>query len=94
MVALPITQRGDALEQEADRTADQALRTPGAIPEMGVALARAHIHTSDRAAWSADKLNARAYTIGDDIVFGAGQFCFISSAILSGFVYSRSVCFL
>jgi hypothetical protein len=41
---------------------------------MGHGLDGVRVHTDRRAAASADALNARAYTLGQDIVFGTGQF--------------------
>jgi len=41
---------------------------------LGVALSRVRVHTGPRAAASADALAARAYTIGQDVVFGPGEY--------------------
>lgn len=43
-------------------------------PRLGYDLSAVRMHTSDAAAESARKLNARAYTLGRDIVFGAGEY--------------------
>ncbi len=43
-------------------------------PRFGRDFSRVRIHTDARAAESARSVNALAYTIGPDIVFGAGQF--------------------
>lgn len=41
---------------------------------FGVDFGNVRIHTGDRAAQSARSLNARAYTVGSDIVFSAGKY--------------------
>jgi hypothetical protein len=41
---------------------------------FGVDLGTVRVHTGPRAAQTARAINARAYTLGRDIVFGAGQF--------------------
>ena len=41
---------------------------------LGFDFSKVRIHTDEEAAVSADAANARAYTIGHDIVFGAGQY--------------------
>ncbi len=43
-------------------------------PRMGGALGDVRVHTDAEAARSAQALNARAYTVGSDVHFGAGQF--------------------
>ncbi len=43
-------------------------------PRFGGDLSRVRVHTDDRAAASADTVNARAYTFGNDIAFGAGEY--------------------
>jgi Domain of unknown function (DUF4157) len=43
-------------------------------PRFGADLSRVRVHTDSRAAQSARSVNALAYTIGRDIVFGAGQY--------------------
>lgn len=64
----------------------QALRSPGrpldpAVrsfmePRFGRDFNQVRIHTGGQAAVSADHLNARAYTIGQNIVFGRSQYAF------------------
>ncbi len=44
-------------------------------PRFGREFDQVRIHTDERAANSARALSARAYTLGHDIVFGAGEFC-------------------
>jgi hypothetical protein len=43
-------------------------------PRLGVDFGRVRIHTDARAAESAQAVGARAYTVGSDVVMGAGQF--------------------
>ncbi|MFN0140304.1 MAG: DUF4157 domain-containing protein [Pyrinomonadaceae bacterium] len=43
-------------------------------PRLGFDLGGVRIHTGDAAAESARSVNARAYTLGRDIVFGSGEF--------------------
>ena len=43
-------------------------------PRFGHDFSRVRVHTDERAAESARAVNALAYTVGRDIVFGAGQF--------------------
>lgn len=43
-------------------------------PRFGFDLSGVRIHTNDRAAYLANVLNASAFTLGSDIVFGAGSY--------------------
>jgi uncharacterized protein DUF4157 len=43
-------------------------------PRFGVDFSRVRIHSDERAVASAHSLNARAYTVGSHIVFGAGEY--------------------
>jgi hypothetical protein len=43
-------------------------------PRFGLDFSRVRVHTGARAAESAQAVDARAYTVGQDIVFGAGQY--------------------
>jgi hypothetical protein len=43
-------------------------------PRIGYDFSRVHIHTGDHASRLAAEINARAFTLGSDIVFGAGQY--------------------
>jgi len=43
-------------------------------PRFGADFSRVRVHTDTRAADSARALNARAFTVGQDMVFGAGQY--------------------
>jgi len=87
---LPVSQRGDALEREADQKADHVLRnvdpqslsakqTPQQITQLfgsylNTDFSDVRLHTNDRAAASAKALGARAFTVGSEITFGRGQF--------------------
>jgi hypothetical protein len=106
---LTVNTPGDRYEQEADRAAEQVMRTPEPQlqraddnagqsaatpgvhevlrspgqpldqdtrafmePRFGHDFSRVRVHSED--ANSAAALNARAYTLGSDIVFGAGEY--------------------
>jgi hypothetical protein len=72
-----ISEPGDAGEREADRIAEEALRTPAdprPRPGPGFDFSRVRVHVDDRAAESARSVQARAYTVGQDIVFAHGQY--------------------
>lgn len=43
-------------------------------PRFGFDFGKVRVHTNPQAAESARSINARAYTLGNDIVFGAGEF--------------------
>lgn len=43
-------------------------------PRFGVDFGNVRVHTNERAARTAQHINARAFTLGHDIVFGAGQY--------------------
>ena len=49
-------------------------------PRLGHDFSQVRVHTDDRAAESADAVNAHAYTVGPQLVFGAGQFAPHTSA--------------
>jgi outer membrane protein OmpA-like peptidoglycan-associated protein len=63
---------------------DEVLRAPGQPldattraymePRFGHDFSRVHVHSDARAAESARAVDAQAYAVGDDLVFGAGQF--------------------
>ena len=63
---------------------DEVLRLPGKSLDpqtranmearLGYNFSNVRVHTNERAAESAQAVNALAYTIGDEIVFGAGQY--------------------
>ncbi|MEU9455112.1 DUF4157 domain-containing protein [Streptomyces sp. NPDC048277] len=73
------------LERQADQEADRVLAdgpadTPGASwrdffePRFGADFSRVRLHSDAEAASSARAEQARAYTLGEDVVFGAGQY--------------------
>jgi hypothetical protein len=63
----------DPFEQEADWVAQRA-RSHSSAPAGGWPdFSGVRIHTDAKAAESAQAVNARAYTVGNHIVFGAGQ---------------------
>lgn len=43
-------------------------------PRFGQDFSQVRVHTDEQAAASAQAINARAYTVGKDVVFGAGQY--------------------
>ena len=61
-------------EREADRVADRAMRDPASEPGLETARMQARIHVGGEATRLASAADARAYTIGRDIVFGQGEF--------------------
>lgn len=71
---------GAAVPAEVDRTlrsAGQPLGNEARAffePRLGHDFARVRVHTDATAAQSARAVKARAYTVGRDIVFGAGQY--------------------
>ena len=81
--SLTVGEPDDVYEQEADRIADSVIHKAGKEPgslslndqqDSKVDLGNVRLHTDSRGAESARSLNALAYTFGNDIVFGAGQF--------------------
>jgi uncharacterized protein DUF4157/annexin-like protein/lysine-specific metallo-endopeptidase family protein len=84
---LVIGDTADIHEREADRIADSIMHKDevrgGASPaneprfpqpDGRYDLSRVRVHTDTRAAESARAVNALAYTVGHDVVFGAGQY--------------------
>lgn len=66
---------GGLHEEQANRTADRALRgTPARSPSTPFDFQRVRLHVDEKAAQSAHALQARAYTIGSAIVFGRGEY--------------------
>jgi outer membrane protein OmpA-like peptidoglycan-associated protein len=67
---------GDLSEKEADDVADRMMSRgePVASGGSGLDLNDVRIHTDARAAESARAVNARAYTVGRDVVFGQGEY--------------------
>jgi len=77
---LTINPPGDRYEQEADRVADTVMRKPepATTPDSklggGYDFSQVRVHSDQAAARAAWEVNANAYTVGHNIVFGAGQF--------------------
>jgi len=76
---LTVAPANDLLESEADRIAETALRMPSSSsstrrPQAAVDFSRVRIHTDAQAANSARAVNAKAYTVGEDIVFASGKY--------------------
>ncbi len=77
---IPLGDAADPAEAEASRIAQSVVNRPDsrplpalpASPEMD--LSRVRVHTDARAAESACAVGALAYTVGDHVVFGSGQF--------------------
>lgn len=75
---------GDGEHDIAPPIVHEALRSPGAPlddatrafmePRFGHGFGGVRVHIDERAAESADAVTALAYTVGRDIVFGAGQY--------------------
>ena len=62
-----------AVEGDSGRPLDEGTRAR-MEPHFGHSFASVRVHTGPTAAASASLIRARAYTVGNDIVFGAGQF--------------------
>src|SRR5215217_274812 len=64
----------DHYEREADTAAQTVMRADASETARGFDFSQVRIHTDERAAESARAVDALAYTVGRDVVFGAGQF--------------------
>jgi uncharacterized protein DUF4157/glucose-regulated metallopeptidase M90 len=76
---IPINSPGDAFEREAEEVADQVMNTPENLrshfeTRFGHDFSRVRVHTDGEAAEKAEAVQARAYTLGGDIVFGKGEY--------------------
>jgi Domain of unknown function (DUF4157) len=75
---------GEVAASEVPLSVDEVLQAPGAPlatplrdffePRFGKDFSRVRVHGDARAAESARAVGARAYTVGHDLVFGAGQY--------------------
>jgi len=81
MVArIPVNSPGDSFEREADKVANQAMNgQPDNLrsyfeKRFAHDFSRVRVHTDNEAAEAARAVQARAYTLGDDIVFGKGEY--------------------
>lgn len=86
--ALPVADlslHGDASERQAQASARATRASPGSAPAQaeprggrgdgtGLDFSRVRVHAGTEAAASAARLGARAFTYGDHIVFGEGEF--------------------
>ncbi len=76
--ALPVVQRGTApFTQEVLGSPGQPLDTATRAwiePRLGHDFSSVRVHTGSAAAESAEGLNARAYAVGTDVAFAAGEF--------------------
>src|SRR4051794_38460668 len=70
---LTVNRPNDRWEQQADQMAEGAMRSP-ANRDFGHLFANVRIHDDALAAESARELHAQAYTVGNDIAFGAGRY--------------------
>lgn len=70
---LEIGATNDLMEREAEQTAVRVMNTTQS-DSAPYSLNHVRIHTGDRAAQSATAVNARAYTVGSNIVFGTNQY--------------------
>jgi hypothetical protein len=85
---LHINQPGDLYEREADHVANEVIQSQ--IPEGSSTQSQGangihnfnlvRIHTDGTAAEAASAIHARAFTVGQDIVFGAGEYAPTSNA--------------
>lgn len=76
--------RSERLSSPVPPSVGDALRTPGRTldssvraqfePQFGHDFSRVRVHTDRAAQESASSLNAHAYTLGEDVVFGAGEY--------------------
>ena len=81
--SLTVGESGNVDEQEADRVADSVMKNrkcenkaPSSRERHGgkFDLSHVRVHTDARSAESARAVNALAYTVGNNIVFGSGEF--------------------
>ncbi len=68
-----VPQTVHAVLREQGRPLDTATRA-FMEPRFGYDFSQVRVHTDGNAALSANAVNARAYTIGQDVVFGQGQY--------------------
>jgi Domain of unknown function (DUF4157) len=77
---LTVGPTNDRFEQEADKAAERLEQSTGhdgtgqSTFFNGYDFSRVRVHTDARAAESARAIGAQAYTVGNDVVFGAGRF--------------------
>ena len=71
---LKIAPHDSPSEREADRAADQLAADPSLLPGISTRAGHVRVHTDAAADRAARALNARAFTVGHDIAFAAGEF--------------------
>ena len=71
--ALQLGELNDRYEQEADRSAELVMRASSSFAPAHD-FGRVRIHTGEQAARAAAAVNALAFTVGSDIVFGANRY--------------------
>ncbi|HEX6899532.1 MAG TPA: DUF4157 domain-containing protein [Thermoanaerobaculia bacterium] len=73
---LTVNEPGDAFEREAERIASAVAGDSNVDAKEGARrdFSQVRVHTDSRAATAARALNSRAFTLGDHVVFGAGQY--------------------
>lgn len=73
--ALKVNQPGDPFEKEAETISKRIVNQPTNHHSLHQKdFSQIRIHTGAKAAQSAEAINARAYTVGHNVVFGGGQF--------------------
>lgn len=77
---LKVSVADDDYERAADARAGQVMQTRVASRPPGFDFSGVRIHADARAVESARAMNALAYTVGRDIVFGAGQYASATEA--------------
>ncbi|MFG1643351.1 DUF4157 domain-containing protein [Amycolatopsis sp. NPDC049252] len=69
-----VSRAGDAGEREADAVAARVVAAPASTTAGSPDFGSVRVHTGPDAERAARSISAAAYTIGDDVVFGAGQY--------------------
>jgi hypothetical protein len=72
LASLSVGPTNDPAERQARQVADRTLGPPGAAPAFD--FSRVQIHSDQRAGVSAQALHARAYTVGEHVVFAPGEY--------------------
>ena len=68
------TSAGGRPEEQADSAAERVMAAPSSPAQGGLDFGAVRLHTDQRAAKSARAVGARAFTVGQHIVFGPGQY--------------------
>src|SRR5262249_49018028 len=72
--ALTIGAPHDRLEKDAEAVGESIMRVSPRSADERYDLSHVRVHTDDRAAASARAVNAHAFTVGHDVVFGKGEY--------------------